>query len=57
MAKALEGLPGVASVEADLKRNELQVAYDPAQVSVDRMLAAVEGEGYQAKAIHTAGPD
>ena len=42
MRGALQPLPGVLSVEVTPGRQDFTVAYDPAKVDVDRMLAALQ---------------
>ena len=48
VTRALQALPGVESAAVSLADNQAQVAYDPAQASVEQMISAVEEEGYRA---------
>jgi copper chaperone len=43
---ALEPVAGVESVKVDIPAKQVQVAYDPAQVNVDRMKDILEEEDY-----------
>jgi P-type Cu+ transporter len=42
-------LPGVSSAEVDLAGETTHVEFDPAQVTVDQILAAIKGAGYDAE--------
>ena len=46
VAKALKGVPGVASAEVDLRGKQATVAYDPDKVSEAQLALAVEDAGY-----------
>lgn len=45
----LSALPGVASAEISLEANEGKVNFDPAQVSRDALVAAIEDAGFDAE--------
>jgi len=45
----LSALPGVAAAEVSLEANEGQVSFDPAQVSRDALVAAIEDAGFDAE--------
>ena len=45
----LSALPGVASAEVSLEVNEGKVNFDPAQVSRDALVAAIEDAGFDAE--------
>ena len=50
MAKrALEGLPGIKQAKVSLWSKKAIVTYDPAQVTVARMVNALERVGYTAR--------
>ncbi|NLW20775.1 MAG: heavy-metal-associated domain-containing protein [Clostridiales bacterium] len=44
--EALLALPGVRAVQVDLEAGSAAISYDQAQVSLDEMKAAIEGQGY-----------
>jgi copper chaperone len=44
--RVLTALPGVSSVDVTLTPGKANVAFDPAQVSVDQLRDAVENAGY-----------
>ena len=44
---ALSALPGVSSVKVDLKRGEVQVAYDGASTTPDQIKKKITETGYQ----------
>lgn len=44
----LAALPGVAQAQVSLEAGEARVAYDPAQVGVERMRQAIEAAGFEA---------
>ena len=46
--EALGGLDGVSTVTTDLSRKQVLVSLDPARVSVDRLVAALDEAGYPA---------
>ena len=48
VAKVLQGLPGVSGVEVSLGNGEAQVSYEPREVSVEKLKAAVDAAGYEA---------
>jgi len=45
--KAAKSLAGITSAKADHLQNSLTVEYDPDQVTVDRLVAAVKATGYK----------
>jgi len=45
---SLKRLPGVASAEANVAQQRVTVQYDPAQVTVEQLMAAINQTGYQA---------
>jgi copper chaperone CopZ len=45
---SLKGLPGVRSVDANVTDAAAYVQYDPAQVSLDELVAAINKTGYRA---------
>jgi copper chaperone CopZ len=45
--KALEGLKGIAAATVTFRTKEAVVAYDPRQVTIEQMLTAVRGVGFQ----------
>jgi copper chaperone CopZ len=49
-------LPGVASVEADLKTDRLEVKYDPQKVTPERMLQAIDKLKYPGKVVTAPAP-
>lgn len=46
VTKALLGVPGVQSAEVELSPGTARVVYDPAQVRLEDLEAAVAEEGY-----------
>ncbi len=48
VARLLKKVNGVASAEVSLDRAEAKVAFDPRQVSIAQLKAALEAAGYQA---------
>ncbi|MBI0582936.1 MAG: heavy-metal-associated domain-containing protein [Methanomassiliicoccus sp.] len=44
---ALKGLPGVTSAKVDLKKGEVQVAYDSASTTPEQMKKKVTEAGYK----------
>jgi len=50
VSQALRGLPGVDDVQVDLATGTARVQHDPARASIDQLIAAVEGAGYEASA-------
>ena len=52
---ALAGLPGVRQVEVSLAEGTARVVFDPAQVTVDRMIQAVRWAGFGARAAGAQG--
>ena len=47
----LDELPGVAKADADLATGVTRVDFDPAEVTVDEIVAAIKGAGYDAEAV------
>lgn len=47
--RALGSEPGVRQVSASVPTKEVQVAYDPNQLSVDRIKSVLAEEGYPAQ--------
>ena len=45
---SLKRLPGVASADASVAQQIVTVSYDPAQVTVDKLIAAINQTGYKA---------
>lgn len=45
--KALRGLPGVKSATVDLAAGQAKVSYEPGQVDIGKMEAAVAEAGYE----------
>ena len=45
---SLKRLPGVASADANVAQQHVTVHYDPAQVTVEQLMAAINQTGYQA---------
>lgn len=50
MSRALSKLPGVQSAQVDLASRKVTVSYDPAQVSLETMKAAITEAGYDVEA-------
>jgi copper chaperone len=48
VTRVLQGLEGVAGAEVSLDAAQAKVTFDPAQVDVARLKAAIEQAGYQA---------
>ena len=48
VTKVLRGISGVAGVEVSLEKGEAKVSYEPREVSVERLKAAVDAAGYEA---------
>lgn len=44
--KAVTALPGIGSVEVDLKAGMVTVEYDTAQTSLDKIKAEIDDQGY-----------
>ena len=49
VARMLKRMNGVASAEVSLDKAEAKVAFDPRQVSIAQLKAALEMAGYQAR--------
>lgn len=45
---SLKRLPGVASADASIAQQTVTVSYDPAQVTVDKLIASINQTGYKA---------
>jgi len=48
VTRVLQGLKGVASAEVSLDAAQAKVTFDPAQVDLARLKAAIERAGYEA---------
>jgi copper chaperone len=48
VTRMLSGVPGVASVEVSLEKNQARVSYDPAKSGLADFKRAVERAGYKA---------
>ncbi len=46
--KALEGLKGVSRAEVSFRHKEARVTFDPAQVTVEQLIEAVNLVGFRA---------
>lgn len=46
--KALEGLKGVSRAEVSFRDKEARVTFDPAQVTVEQLIEAVNRVGFRA---------
>lgn len=55
VSEALRGLPGVDAVDVQLKAGKARVQHDPARVSAEQMIAAVEDAGYEASRAQARG--
>jgi copper chaperone len=49
VARVLKRMNGVASAEVSLDKAEAKIAFDPRQVSIAQLKAALEMAGYQAR--------
>lgn len=49
VTKALETLPGIASVQTDLKHRTAFVTYDPEKVTLDQIIDTINGTGFKAE--------
>ena len=49
VASSLKRLPGVQSADAKVNEGMAYVRYDPARVSLDDLIAAINKTGYHAK--------
>lgn len=49
---ALVSLPGVSHVDVALREGRAQIEHDPAQTSVEQLVAAVVDAGYEAAPSH-----
>ncbi|WP_254368324.1 heavy-metal-associated domain-containing protein, partial [Paracoccus sp. Z118] len=47
--KALRGLPGVEKAEVRFNTGRIEVEHDPAQSSVETLVEAIRGTGYEAR--------
>ena len=47
--KALNALPGVEKAEVRFNTGKIEVEHDPAQSSVEALVAAIRGTGYEAR--------
>lgn len=48
VSRAVWGLPGVERADADFVAEEVEVTFDPAQVGLDQIRAAVRDAGFSA---------
>jgi copper ion binding protein len=48
VTEALRGLPGVDAVDVELAAGKARVRHDPARVTTEQLIAAVEDAGYEA---------
>jgi len=46
--RSLAGIAGVSDVEVSLVQRTARIRYDPRRLSVERLVAAIQGLGYQA---------
>lgn len=53
--RSLNGFPMVAA-NADFERGMVEVAYEKARISANRLKAAIESDGYPAEPVWTTGP-
>ena len=49
VADAVRKLPGVEKAKANRKKNDVEVQFDSAQVSLEQIKAAIEETGYDVK--------
>ncbi|MBU0491397.1 MAG: heavy-metal-associated domain-containing protein [Chloroflexi bacterium] len=49
VAKAISGQPGTADVQVDLDSKQATFQYDPAQATLDDIVAAIAKAGYTAQ--------
>lgn len=47
--KALNALPGVEKAQVRFNSGKIEIEHDPAQASVEALVAAVRGTGYEAR--------
>lgn len=50
-------MPGIRQLDVVLEHDRFDVAFDPEQVSRDRMLEAVRGLGFEATVVATPAPE
>ncbi len=48
VTKVLTALPGVADAQVSLEQGEARVDYDPAKVSKEEMVGAIDDAGFEA---------
>ena len=48
VTKVLQSVSGVAGVEVSLENGAAKISYEPREVSVERLKAAVDAAGYEA---------
>jgi mercuric ion binding protein len=53
--RALEGLPGVSRADVSFQKKEAVVRFEASQVSVEKMIEAVQRAGYRATVKSDAG--
>jgi copper chaperone CopZ len=51
--RALAGLPGIKQAKVSLAEGKAWVAYDPSQVTVQRMVQAIDRVGFRARALES----
>jgi copper chaperone len=54
ITEALQPMAGVRSVSVDIPARQVHVAYDPAQVSVERMKEVLSEEEYPVESVTSA---
>ena len=52
---AVAGLAGIAGVEVDVEARSVSVEYDPGQIALPAIKAAITEEGYAVAGEHTFG--
>jgi len=55
--QALEGLEGVLTVRVSLDLWTAEVIYDPARVTIEKMIGAMDNKGYTARVVKPEGED
>lgn len=49
VSRVLEAVPGVTAAEVSLETGKARVTFDPVQVNVEALVAAIENAGYEAR--------
>ncbi len=49
VTRVLQAVPGVTAAEVSLETGKARVTFDPAQVAVEALVAAIENAGYEAR--------